>query len=187
MTAPRAGGVAARSGAEAVALELDVQYATGSLAGLPARRSIESWVRAALAGRRRGAQLAVRIVAEAEGRALNERYRRRAGPTNVLSFPFEPSGRMRPPPLGDIVLCAPVVQREAAEQGKPARAHWAHLVVHGVLHLLGHDHENSREAEHMEELERKILARLGYPDPYASERAAMRQNSKRQALTNERS
>lgn len=162
----------ARSAADAVALELDVQYATGSTAGLPARRSIESWVRAALVGRRRGAQLAVRIVTEEEGRALNERFRRRAGPTNVLSFPFEHPGRMRPPLLGDIVLCAPVVQREATEQGKPPRAHWAHLVVHGVLHLLGHDHEDSREAEHMEGLERKILARLGYPDPYASERTA---------------
>ncbi len=155
-----------------MALELDVQYATGSRAGLPARRSIESWVRAALAGRRRGAQLAVRIVAEDEGRALNERYRRRGGPTNVLSFPFEHPERMRPPLLGDIVLCAPVVQREAADQGKPPRAHWAHLVVHGVLHLLGHDHERPREAARMEGLERKILAGLGYPDPYAAERAA---------------
>lgn len=162
--------MAARSGGEPMALELDVQYATGSAAGLPARRSIESWVRAALAGRRRGAQLAVRIVTEDEGRALNERYRRRAGPTNVLSFPFEHPGRMRPPLLGDIVLCAPVVQREAAAQGKAPRAHWAHLVVHGVLHLLGHDHEDAREAARMEGLETKILATLGYPDPYASER-----------------
>ena len=119
-----------------------------------------------------GAQLTVRIVDEAEGTELNERYRHRTGPTNVLSFPFEQPALLQPPLLGDIVLCAPVVAREAAAQGKAPAAHWAHLVVHGVLHLLGHDHEDERQAEEMEALERDILATLGLPDPYAAERAA---------------
>lgn len=153
-------------------LELDVQYAADDATGLPAKRAIEGWVRAALDGRCAGAQLTVRIVAEAEGRELNERYRQRSGPTNVLSFPFEHPAQLQPPLLGDIVLCAPVVQREADAQGKTPEAHWAHLVIHGVLHLLGYDHEDERQAAEMEGLEQRILATLGFPDPYASEREA---------------
>ena len=150
-------------------LELDVQYALDETADLPPAEALEDWVRAALAGRRPAAQLVVRIVGESEGRELNERYRGRRGPTNVLSFPFEQPELLDPPLLGDIVVCAPVVAREAAEQGKPLEAHWAHMVIHGVLHLTGYDHEEESEALIMEGLERDILAGLGFPDPYAGE------------------
>ena len=110
------------------------------------------------------------IVDEEESAALNSRYRGKRGPTNVLSFGTEPpaaaiDGELLP--LGDLVICAAVVQREAREQGKPARAHWAHMVVHGVLHLKGFDHEKARDAEVMEAREREVLAALGFPDPYS--------------------
>ena len=116
------------------AVRVDVQYAAGR-AGVPAEKSIGNWVRTALAGRRDAAQLVVRIVDEEEGRELNERYRGRKGATNVLSFPYDGPDVLAPPLLGDIVICAPVVRREAQDQGKAPNAHWAHLVVHGVLHL----------------------------------------------------
>ena len=135
---------------------------------LPRRESVERWVEGALDGRREGAHLTVRIVGRAEGSQLNERFRGVPGPTNVLSFPFgAPPGA--PPAegeLGDVVLCAPVVNREARAQGKPRGDHWAHLVVHGVLHLLGHDHDTPASAGRMEGIERAILARFGVPDPY---------------------
>jgi len=162
--------MAARREAAPAARVVDVQYAAEDASGLPAPQAIESWVAAALDRRGAGAQLTVRIVGEAEGRALNQRYRGCTGPTNVLSFPFEHPDRLQPPLLGDIVLCAPVVQREAAAQGKAPESHWAHLVVHGVLHLLGHDHEEEGEAAAMEGLETDILATLGFPDPYAVEK-----------------
>lgn len=175
--------MAARRKTAPAAPEIDVQYAAEQEAGLPSARAIAGWVAAVLArsGADSGAQLTVRIVDEAEGRALNERYRGRTGPTNVLSFPFEHPDRLQPPLLGDIVLCAPVVRREAAAQGKTPDAHWAHLVVHGVLHLLGHDHEQEGEAAAMEGLETDILATLDFPDPYAAEKppaapAARRRN-----------
>src|SRR5699024_4314824 len=110
-------------------------------------------------------QLSVRIVDAAESAALNARYRSRDTPTNVLSFPAGvdmPGLRV----LGDLAICAAVVEREAREQGKAAAAHWTHMIVHGVLHLLGFDHIADDEAEQMEALERRILARLGYDDPY---------------------
>ena len=138
---------------------------------VPGRPAVERWVRCALEGEGRGegAEVTVRIVGREEGSRLNERFRGRPGPTNVLSFPFAP------PPgapsaadreLGDVVLCAPVVNREARDQGKPRGDHWAHLVVHGVLHLLGYDHDTPGAAERMEGLERRLLAGLGVPDPY---------------------
>mgnify|MGYP001615704699 CR=1 FL=1 len=139
-------------------------------AGVPAAASFRKWAAAALAGRIREADLAIRLVGTREGRALNRHYRGRDYATNVLSFPAElPEGLpkdVRLPLLGDLVLCAPVVAREAREQGKPLNAHYAHLTVHGCLHLLGWDHEDAREAEAMEQLEREILATLGLPDPY---------------------
>jgi probable rRNA maturation factor len=141
-------------------LELAVQYAAPRRR-LPARSSIASWVRAALAGRR--ARVTVRFVGAAEGRRLNREFRRRERTTNVLSFAYDADdGRL----AGDIVLCAPVVAREARDQGKPLRAHYAHLTVHGALHLRGHDHERRRDAVRMEAAERRILAGLGFPDPY---------------------
>jgi probable rRNA maturation factor len=144
---------------------------------IPATMPIEAWVRAALTAGApvcpESAELTIRIVDEAESAGLNEHYRGRAGPTNVLSFPFElPPGidadalPEMPALLGDLVICAPVVLREAAEQGKPPAAHWAHLVVHGVLHLLGHDHLEPAEATRMETLETVILRGLGFPPPY---------------------
>ena len=141
-------------------LELAVQYAAPRRR-LPARSSIASWVRAALAGR--PARVTVRLVGAAEGRRLNREFRRRDRATNVLSFAYDADdGRL----AGDIVLCAPVVAREARDQAKPLRAHYAHLTVHGVLHLRGYDHERKRDASRMEAEERRILAGLGFPDPY---------------------
>jgi probable rRNA maturation factor len=149
-----------------VRLDVSVEYACPRL-GLPAAVSFRKWVAAALKGRIREADLALRIVGTKEGRALNRHYRGRDYATNVLSFPAELPEGVRLPLLGDIVLCAPVVAREAKEQKKPLAAHYAHLTVHGTLHLLGWNHEDPREAECMEQLERTILAEMGIEDPYA--------------------
>ena len=161
-TAPRAHADTAPS------LQVSVSYALPR-AGLPGSASFRRWVQAALrgAGHRRRTELSIRIVGSDEGLALNRDYRGRDYPTNVLSFAAEPPPGVRFALLGDLAICAPVVQREAAEQGKSARDHWAHLTVHGVLHLLGHDHMQSDEAEIMEALESRVLARLGIPNPYA--------------------
>lgn len=154
-----------------VRLDVAVGYATAR-AGVPAATSFRRWVTAAADGRIREADIAIRIVGEDEGRALNRHYRGKDYATNVLSFPGEmPEGVKLPkgvtlPLMGDLVLCAPVVAREAAEQGKPVAHHYAHMTVHGVLHLLGMDHQDEREAECMEQLEREILAGLGIDDPY---------------------
>ncbi|HVI57444.1 MAG TPA: rRNA maturation RNase YbeY [Luteimonas sp.] len=154
-----------------VRLDVSVGYALPR-AGLPAAVSFRKWVAAALAGRIREADLAIRLVDAREGRALNRHYRGKDYATNVLSFPADmpegvklPKG-VRMPLLGDLVLCAPVVARESREQKKPLADHYAHLTVHGVLHLLGWNHEDAREAECMEALERQILAGLGIADPY---------------------
>ena len=148
-------------------LDVPVNYAAPR-AGVPAAVSFRKWVAAALKGRIREADLAIRIVDEREGQALNRHYRGKDYATNVLSFPAELPEGVKLPLLGDLVICAPVVAREAAEQGKPVAAHYAHLTVHGVLHLLGWDHEHDKDAEAMEQLEREVLAELGLPDPYAA-------------------
>ncbi len=148
-------------------LDVAVSYAAPR-AGVPASTSFRKWVAAALKGRIREADLAIRIVDEREGQALNRHYRGKDYATNVLSFPAELPEGVKLPLLGDLVICAPVVAREAAEQGKPVAAHYAHLTVHGVLHLLGWDHEHDKDAEAMEQLEREVLAELGLPDPYAA-------------------
>jgi probable rRNA maturation factor len=154
-----------------IRLDVSVGYALPR-AGLPAAISFRKWVAAALDGRIREADLAIRIVDSKEGRALNRHYRGKDYATNVLSFPADvaegvklPKG-VKMPLLGDLVLCAPVVAREARDQGKPLNAHYAHLTVHGALHLLGWDHEDDADAECMEKLEREILAGLGIEDPY---------------------
>lgn len=152
-------------------VELEVQYAAEDATGLPTEQQINGWVRAALHERLEDAQLVVRIVDEDESRQLNERYRRGSGATNVLSFPFEQPGLLQPPLLGDVVVCAARVAAEAREQGKATEAHWAHLVVHGVLHLLGYDHEHHGEARVMEALEIAVLASLDYPNPYGAEKS----------------
>ncbi|MFT4196616.1 MAG: rRNA maturation RNase YbeY [Pseudoxanthomonas sp.] len=155
-----------------VELDVAVSYALPR-AGLPAPASFRKWVAAALAGRIRRADLAIRLVDVKEGRALNHHYRGKDYATNVLSFPADlPAGLpkgVKLPLLGDLVICAPVVAHEAAQQGKPLAAHYAHLTVHGTLHLLGWDHEDEKEAEAMEQLEREILAALSIADPYAGE------------------
>jgi probable rRNA maturation factor len=157
-----------------MSIVVDVQYAQEELpdaeAEVPPPQEFERWAAAALAGRREAGELTIRVVGVTEGTALNETYRHRSGPTNVLSFPIDDSPDLDLPLLGDLVICAPLVMREAHEQQKPAMAHWAHLTVHGILHLLGYDHEVPREAEIMEGLEAEILAALGYADPYAGEK-----------------
>jgi len=145
---------------------LDLQIATDAK-GLPTRARLLTWATAALDGiARERAEVVIRIVDEAESRDLNHSYRDIDKPTNVLSFPFEPPPGFEDDHLGDLVICAAVVRREAADQGKNEEAHWAHMVVHGVLHLLGYDHQNDAEAVEMEDRERAILAHLGFPDPY---------------------
>ena len=149
-------------------IQLDVAVSYGlPRKGLPAAASFRKWIAAALKGRILRADLALRLVDEREGRCLNRHYRGRNYATNVLSFPAELPKGVKLPLLGDIVLCAPVVAREAREQGKPLAAHYAHLTVHGVLHLLGFDHDDPRDADAMETIEREILAGMGLPDPYA--------------------
>jgi probable rRNA maturation factor len=128
---------------------------------------MRAWIEHALRRFRREASVTVRIVGAREGAALNERWRGRQGPTNVLSFPVSGLERIAPALLGDIVLCAPVLKAEAAAQNKTITAHCAHLLVHGTLHLLGYDHERPREAAAMERLETELLAELEFPDPYA--------------------
>ncbi|MFM6988098.1 MAG: rRNA maturation RNase YbeY [Arenimonas sp.] len=135
--------------------------------GVPAPASFKRWAEAACRGRIKRADIAIRVVDEREGRHLNHHYRGKDYATNVLSFPAELPEGVTLPLLGDLVICAPVVAREAAEQGKPLNAHYAHLTVHGVLHLLGLDHEDEREAEAMEAIERAILADLGHANPYS--------------------
>lgn len=148
--------------------DIDVQYADdGASKGAPPREQITRWVVAVLAKHHRNeAELTVRIVGLDEITELNQRYRKKAGPTNVLSFPFEAMPGVALPLLGDIIICTPVVEREAAEQGKYSEAHWAHMVIHGTLHLLGYDHIDEADALQMEGLETAILANLGYPNPY---------------------
>ena len=136
--------------------------------GLPAPGQFVTWASAARLDREE-ASVVIRIVDETESRQLNRDYRGKDSPTNVLSFPFEPPAGIREEHLGDLVICAPVVLREAQEQNKQPEAHWAHMVVHGMLHLQGHDHQNSKEAEEMESLERQILDGLGYSDPYGDQ------------------
>jgi probable rRNA maturation factor len=155
---PRAATGAAADDPRGVRGELAVQYAAPR-AGLPARASVAAWLAQALPGR--SARVTVRFVGTAEGRRLNRDYRGRDYATNVLTFGYDGPGL-----AGDIVLCAPVVVREARSRALPVRAHFAHLVVHGALHLAGHDHERARDAAIMEAAERRTLARLGFGDPY---------------------
>jgi probable rRNA maturation factor len=140
-------------------------------AAVPPAPDLKRWARSALGHGVRG-ELTVRIVGEEESARLNVRYRGKQGPTNVLSFPAGVPASAESDevlPFGDLVICADVVEREAREQGKPLAAHWAHMVVHGALHLMGYDHETAREARVMERRERALLAALGFPDPYSIE------------------
>lgn len=143
-----------------------IQYAARG-GDLPARPLLRRWVRAALESDVADLAIVLRFVEEAESRALNCRYRRRDRATNVLSFVYDDErGAARHRLSGDIVLCAPLLRREATKQGKPLSAHCAHLVVHGMLHLQGYDHERAVEAAKMEAREIAILSRLGFGNPY---------------------
>ena len=151
-------------------IELDLQLATEA-SDLPAEAQLRRWVELALRQRTADSELTIRLVDAEEGQELNAEYRGKDSATNVLSFALNEGEEAVAglPLMGDIVLAAEVVAREAAEQGKDLHAHYAHLTVHGMLHLQGHDHETDTEAEAMEALETVILARLGYTDPYAVE------------------
>lgn len=148
-------------------LDLAVGYSAGRK-GVPTSATFRRWVEAALKGakRRKATQLSILVVGEEEGLSFNRQYRGRDYATNVLSFPAELPPGVKVPLIGDLIVCAPVVAREAAEQGKKPGDHWAHLTVHGTLHLLGYDHIDEGEAEAMEALETRILAGLGIADPY---------------------
>jgi probable rRNA maturation factor len=146
-------------------LSLSLQFADASHRALLPRHRVALWMRAALSA---PARIAVRVVGEAEGLALNRDYRGQDHATNVLTFDYA----REPEVEADLVLCAPVVEREAREAGKTLEAHYAHLLVHGTLHAQGYDHEEARDAKVMERRETEILAALGFPDPYAGDRAA---------------
>ena len=149
---------------------IDLQIACEQESGLPTAEQIEQWATAAVQPQSDEVEMTVRIVDEAESHELNLNYRGKDRPTNVLSFPFECPDEVELPLLGDLVICRQVVEREAQEQDKPLMAHWAHMVVHGSLHLLGYDHIEDNEAEEMESLETQIMTGLGFADPYLSEK-----------------
>lgn len=146
-------------------IELELQIASDAKT-LPHPSQFREWISVALWNRMEEAELTIRIVDEEEITDLNEQYRGKNKPTNVLSFPAEIDEQFGLPILGDIVICAPVVEHEALSQNKDLLAHWAHMVIHGTLHLLGFDHQNNNEAVEMEELETDILDKLGFPPPY---------------------
>jgi probable rRNA maturation factor len=148
---------------------LEVTRRTRSWA--PPVADLQAWTHAALGRHARDTQVALRVVGTAESRRLNAHYRGKHAATNVLSFPAPALPVVRaagPRPLGDLVICARLLQHEARAQGKKLRAHWAHLVVHGALHLIGYDHERARDARRMERREIAVLRRLGFPNPYRS-------------------
>jgi probable rRNA maturation factor len=151
-----------------VAVRIALQFACRERS-TPTAAEIRSWIKTTLRGLRKDAELTVRIVDMKEGSKLNRRWRRRAGPTNVLAFPSQGVPDLAPAFMGDIVICAPVVKREAAQQRKELIAHWAHVVVHGVLHLLGFEHDRKKPAAAMEAMEIRILKKLGFNNPYIRE------------------
>lgn len=152
-----------------MSIALDLQLASNTTS-IPSQAQFERWVVAALGTSDQVTELSIRIVDTDESQSLNSQFRGKDRPTNVLSFPFErPEGLPVDAELdllGDLVICAPVVESEANEQQKTAEHHWAHMVIHGTLHLMGYDHINDADAEEMESLEQKLLASLGIPDPY---------------------
>lgn len=148
--------------------EVYVDVAEDVRIAVPSTDKLQSWVAVALQDHGHDAEISLRIVAAAESRQLNKAYRGKAAPTNVLSFPYEAMPGVQTGLLGDLAICAEVVEREAAEQLKPVEAHWAHMVIHGTLHLLGYDHVEAQDAEVMEALEIRKLAALGIANPYAT-------------------
>jgi probable rRNA maturation factor len=150
-----------------MSIRVDLQVAISNTQRyLPSVVQLRDWIAQAVRDRYSKAEVTVRIVASEESAQLNQTYRHKSGPTNVLSFPFEADVPMRVPLLGDLVICADIVEREAQQQHKPVEAHWAHMVIHGALHLIGFDHLTTEEAQAMEGLEIQIMQQLGYANPY---------------------
>jgi metalloprotein, YbeY/UPF0054 family len=148
---------------------VDVQIACDNEQGLPSDDQLQAWFEHAIRRAKPQAEVTIRIVDEGESQSLNRDYRGKDKPTNVLSFPFEAPPGVEIDLLGDLIVCRQVVEQEAQQQGKTLMDHWAHMVVHGSLHLLGYDHIEDDEAEQMEALEREILATMGVSDPYAND------------------
>ncbi|MCF7362538.1 MULTISPECIES: rRNA maturation RNase YbeY [Vibrio] len=153
-----------------MSIKLDLQLAVEDENGLPSEANFATWLEAAITPFQEQAEVTIRIVDSEESHQLNMDYRGKDKPTNVLSFPFEAPPGMELDLLGDLVICRQVVEQEASEQNKPLLAHWAHMVVHGSLHLLGYDHIEDDEAEEMESLETELMQKLGFEDPYLAEK-----------------
>lgn len=148
---------------------VDIQIACENEQGLPSDDQLQAWFEQAVRAARPQAEVTIRIVDEGESQSLNRDYRGKDKPTNVLSFPFDAPPGVEIDLLGDLIVCRQVVEQEAQQQGKALMDHWAHMVVHGSLHLLGYDHIEDDEAEQMEALERELLAAMGVSDPYAND------------------
>lgn len=148
-------------------IDLELQIATKAKT-LPHPSQFREWISASLYQRVDTAELTIRIVDEEESASLNEQYRGKKGPTNVLSFPYETIPGIISRALGDIVICAPLVEKESNEQNIEMLGYWAHMVVHGALHLLGYDHEIEEDAIEMQNIETHILIQLGFPPPYGA-------------------
>ncbi|MDD1827383.1 rRNA maturation RNase YbeY [Photobacterium sp. ZSDE20] len=153
-----------------MSIELDLQIAVENEQGLPTEQDIQLWLDKTIPQFQKNAELTVRIVDTEESHQLNHEYRGKDKPTNVLSFPFEAPPGIELDLLGDLIICRQVVEKEAEEQNKPLLAHWAHMVVHGSLHLLGYDHIEDDEAEEMESLETEIMQAMEFEDPYILEK-----------------
>ncbi|WP_099612080.1 rRNA maturation RNase YbeY [Vibrio fujianensis] len=153
-----------------MSIELDLQIAVENEQNLPSFEDFSNWLTAAIMPFQHQAEVTIRIVDQAESHQLNLDYRGKDKPTNVLSFPFEAPPEVELDLLGDLVICQPVVEQEAIEQEKPLIAHWAHMVVHGSLHLLGYDHIDDQDADEMEALETEIMQKMGFNDPYLAEK-----------------
>ncbi|MUK63868.1 rRNA maturation RNase YbeY [Aliivibrio fischeri] len=153
-----------------MSIELDLQIACENENGLPSEKDLMTWLNAVIPQFQPQAELTIRIVDEKESHQLNHEYRGKDKPTNVLSFPFEAPPGIELDLLGDLIICRQVVEKEAVEQNKPLLAHWAHMVVHGSLHLLGYDHIEDDEAEEMESLETELMQGMGFEDPYIAEK-----------------
>ena len=155
-------------------LVVDLQIASDNEEAIPAHETMQKWIYnalvAGLESAREEAELTVRIVDEDESQTLNYQYRNMNKPTNVLSFPFQNPPGITLPLLGDLVICKQIVEAEASQQHKTLNEHWAHMLIHGTLHLLGYDHIDEQQALEMEDLETKLLIELGYADPYLSEK-----------------
>ena len=162
-----------------MAVYVDLQIASES-AHLPSEDTLMLWAEAAIGDAREETEISLRIVDIQEGAEMNHTWRNKQGPTNVLSFPSDLPKELGLPLIGDLMVCAPIVEQEALEQNKSLEAHWAHMIVHGTLHLLGYDHIEDSDAIEMEALETQVLTGLGYPAPYAMDAISHETTQRRQ-------